>query len=45
MNIQYSIRFIDMFTNRLLFVRRQSWPEYRAFLPGIPVRIECEMMV
>lgn len=43
--IRYRVRFFDMCSatpDRPILTTVQNYPEYRAYVPGIPVRIECE---
>lgn len=37
----YLLRYFDMTTGDLILQRTQDYPDYRAYLPGLPVRVEC----
>lgn len=39
--INFRISYYDMTTGLFMFSRTQAWPEARAYVPGLPVRIEC----
>lgn len=39
---RYKLTFVDMTTGKVLLVRGSDWPDYRAFMPDLPVSIQCE---
>lgn len=39
---RYRLTFIDMATGKVILVRGSDYPEYRAYVRGLPVRIVCD---